>query len=110
MTALVLDTENLAERTIAQYFEQLAVAYEQASNISPPQHRHLVLAGNHIAMSCSGGALFKTLLRALNHLSLAADHGPGPALAIMGWNQAASGIPLPAPPWNWPQKAPNHDA
>ncbi|GAB5561864.1 MAG: hypothetical protein SynsKO_35110 [Synoicihabitans sp.] len=92
------------EALIADYFERLLEAFEQAANASGGALAFdASVANRQLAVRYSGAGLGRVFTPALAHLGESpASALCGPALRIYCWETELSGVPLPPPPWHWP--------
>ncbi|WP_009964164.1 hypothetical protein [Verrucomicrobium spinosum] len=80
------------------YFEALLAAYEEATRRSPAHSYTRALAERRLVVRTVGKALQEVFTPSLTHLPTLSTCLPG-GLEVLAWDEAATGVPLPAPPW-----------
>ncbi len=86
---------------LSSYFHALRGTFAKATQRAPQTDFHRSLAGHPLRIACAGEALSNAVTSALDHLP-PAETGTTQTLDIMAWDEAASGVARPEPPWSWP--------
>lgn len=83
------------------YFDSLLAAYEEATTRAPSHARTGALAERRLVVRTVGQALQEVFTPSLTHLPTMCTYHPG-GLEVLAWDEAATGVELPAPPWTPP--------
>ncbi len=89
---------------LGDYLARLAAAHAEASDRVGVVVRDVLLADHPVRFAVAGAELARVVLPAFEHLP-PAPSGP-PDGEFLLWDETASGVPLPVPPWTEPVEAP----
>lgn len=88
-------------RILASCFETLCAAFAEAAARTGVSNRSYALAGHTIRVRRAGTHLDAALAAAWAHMAEGSDDEAPPALEILAWDEAESGVPAPELPWSW---------
>jgi hypothetical protein len=86
---------------LAASFESLGIAFAEAATRTGTTARSYSLAGQTVRIRRAGGQLEAALAPAWAHMASANDAESAPALEILAWDEAESGVAAPELPWSW---------
>lgn len=88
-------------RILASCFHSLSAAFAAAQSRIGGADRSYALAGHTVRVHSVGTHLDTALAAAWDHMATGGDDGTRPALEILAWDEAESGVPAPELPWSW---------
>lgn len=88
--------------TLSSYFDALHDAFARAARCLPQRDFERNLAGHRFRIACAGDTLASAVTGAFDHLPQV-DGREQTSLEILAWDEAATGVARPDPPWSWPQ-------
>lgn len=88
-------------RILASCFQSLSAAFAAAEARVGGSGRSYSLAGHTVRVRRAGRHLDAALGAAWAHMADGSDDGTRPALEILAWDEAESGVPAPELPWSW---------
>jgi len=88
-------------RILAASFQSLCAAFSEAGMRTGTTTRSYSLAGHTVRVRRAGTQLDAALAAAWAHMASPSDDESPPALEILAWDEAESGVAAPELPWSW---------
>lgn len=88
-------------RILASCFHSLCAAFSAAEARIGGTDRSYALAGHTVRVRSVGMHLDAALAAAWAHMAAGSADATRPALEILAWDEAESGVPAPELPWSW---------